>query len=240
MQFDVITLFPEIIEAPLRRTILARAIESGLIAVRAHQLRDHAEGPHRRVDDQPYGGGGGMVMKPDPIFSAVRDVQDRYPAPSSRIILLSPQGRRFDHQQAVRLSLLDRLILICGRYEGVDERVRAGLADEDISIGDYVLTGGELPALVMIDALSRLIPGVVGEGESVLKDSFADGMLACPQYTRPPVFEGMEVPEVLRSGRHEEIALWRQSMAQENTERRRPDLVGGRAGHAAPAKRKRI
>src|SRR5262245_25573703 len=135
MQFDVITLFPEIIEAPLRRTILARAIESGLITVRAHQLRDFAEAPHRRVDDQPYGGGGGMVMKPDPICAAVRDVRERFPAPAGRIVLLSPQGRTFDHQQAVRLSLQERLILICGRYEGVDERVRTGLADEVISIG---------------------------------------------------------------------------------------------------------
>jgi tRNA (guanine37-N1)-methyltransferase len=239
MEFDVITLFPEIIQAPLQRTILARAASEGYIAVRTHQLRDFAEGPHRRVDDQPYGGGGGMVMKPDPIFAAVRHVQELFPRASSRTILMSPQGRPLDHAQAVRLSLYDRLVLICGRYEGVDERVRESLVDEDLSIGDYVLTGGELPALVVIDAVSRLIPGVVGEGESVLKDSFADGMLAPPQYTRPAVYEGMEVPGVLRSGCHEEIAHWRQRMAQENTRRRRPDLMDGEAVSPAPSKRER-
>jgi tRNA (guanine37-N1)-methyltransferase len=239
MDFDVITLFPEIVEAPLKRTILARAAEEGLITVRTHQLRDFAEGPHRRVDDQPYGGGGGMVMKPDPIFAAVRRVREQHPSTCSRTILLSPQGRRFDHAEAVRLSLCGRLILICGRYEGVDERVRQVLADEDLSIGDYVLTGGELPALVVIDAVSRLIPGVVGEGESVLKDTFAEGMLAPPQYTRPAVYEGMEVPGVLRSGCHEEIAQWRQHMALDNTRRRRPDLLEGEAVPSAPAKRER-
>ena len=226
MEFDVITIFPEIVEVPLKRTILRRAIDEGLISVRIHQLRDYAEGPHRRVDDQPYGGGGGMVMKPEPIFRAVEVIQERYPLESSRTILLSPQGRRLDHAEAVRLSLYGRLILICGRYEGVDERVKIGLVDEEISIGDFVLTGGELAAMVVIDAASRLIPGVVGEGESVLRDSFADGLLQYPQYTRPEEFNGMVVPEVLLSGRHEEIDSWRRKMALENTKRRRPDLLG--------------
>ncbi len=227
MEFDVITIFPEIVEAPLSRTILKRAIAEGLIAVRTHQLRDYAEPPHRRVDDQPYGGGGGMVMKPEPIFRAVESVKGQFPSEPSRTILLSPQGRRLDHQEAVRLSLQARLILICGRYEGVDERVRSDLVDEEISIGDYVLTGGEPAALVIIDAVSRLVPGVVGEGESVLRDSFADGGLQFPQYTRPAEFRGLHVPGVLLSGRHEEIERWRREMAMENTKRRRPDLLGG-------------
>lgn len=226
MQFDVITIFPEIVEAPLDRTILRRAIDRGVITVRAHQLRDYAEGPHRRVDDEPYGGGNGMLMKPEPIFAAVEAIRERHPCGSSRTVLLSPQGARFDHAQAVRLSLFGRLILICGRYEGVDERVREGLADEDLSIGDYVLTGGELPALVVIDAVARLIPGVVGEGESVLGDSFVDGFLQYPQYTRPARFREMPVPEVLLSGRHEDIEEWRARMAERNTTRRRPDLLG--------------
>ncbi|HEY3174388.1 MAG TPA: tRNA (guanosine(37)-N1)-methyltransferase TrmD [Candidatus Polarisedimenticolia bacterium] len=225
MDFDVIAIFPEIVEVPLTRTILKRAIDSGLIRVRVHQLRDHADGPHRRVDDQPYGGGGGMVMMPGPIFDAVDVIRARHPNESSRTILLSPQGRRLDHREAVRLSLYGRLILICGRYEGVDERIRIALVDEEMSIGDYVLTGGELAAMVIIDAVSRLIPGVVGEGASVLRDSFADGLLQYPQYTRPAEFRGMPVPDVLLSGRHEDIDTWRQEMALESTKKRRPDLL---------------
>ena len=233
IEFDVITIFPEIVEVPLTRTILKRAIDDGRIRVRVHQLRDHAEPPHRRVDDQPYGGGGGMLMKPEPIFAAVDFVRAKFPSASSRTILLSPQGRRLDHAQAVRLSLEERIILVCGRYEGVDERVRTALVDEEISIGDYVLTGGELPAMVIIDAVSRLIPGVVGEGESVLRDTFADGQLQYPQYTRPAVFNGIAVPDVLLSGRHQEIETWRREMALENTKNRRPDLL---VEHEAPPK----
>ncbi len=229
MEFDVVTIFPEIVERPLERTILRRAIDRGLIQVRVHQLRDHAEGPHSRVDDEPFGGGGGMVMKPEPIFRAVESIARDYPRKSSRTILLSPQGTRLDHDQAVRLSLHERLILICGRYEGVDERIRESLVDEEISIGDYVLTGGDLAALVLIDCVSRLLPGVVGEGESVLRDSFVDGVLQYPQYTRPAVYRDMRVPEVLLSGNHHEIEKWRESMALKNTRKRRPDLLA-RAG----------
>ena len=225
MEFDVITLFPEIVEAPLRRTILKRAIDEGRITVRIHQLRDFGEGAHRRVDDEPYGGGAGMVLKAEPIFKAVEQIKQGSPARPSRTILLSPQGARFRHDEAVRLSLEGRLILICGRYEGVDERVRQGLVDEEISIGDFVLTGGELAALVVIDSVSRLIPGVVGEGESVLNDSFSDGLLQHPQYTRPAEFRGMAVPEVLLSGSHERIQQWRRDMAVTNTRTRRPDLL---------------
>ena len=233
MEFDIVTIFPEIVEIPLTKTIVRRAIDKGVIAVRTHQLRDYAEGPHRKVDDEPYGGGAGMVMKPEPLFAAVEAIRERYPRQDSRTILLSPQGRKLSHREAVRLSLCGRLILICGRYEGVDERVREALIDEEISIGDYVLTGGELAASVVVDAVSRLVPGVVGEGESVLGDSFADGMLQHPQYTRPAEFRGMRVPEVLVSGRHAEIESWRQRMALENTSRRRPDLLGDSG--AAPA-----
>ncbi|MFQ5702083.1 MAG: tRNA (guanosine(37)-N1)-methyltransferase TrmD [Acidobacteriota bacterium] len=228
MEFDVITVFPEMILAPLERTILRRAIDGGLMTVRAHQLRDFAPGKHRRVDDEPYGGGYGMVMKPEPIFSAVETIQARHPSASSRTVLLSPQGDRFDHDRAIRYSLYERLILICGRYEGVDERVRQCLVDEDISIGDYILTGGELAALVIIDAVARLVPGVVGEGASVLGDTFAEGMLKHPQYTRPASFRNRKVPDVLLSGRHREIGEWRRRTALENTRKKRPDLLDPR------------
>ncbi len=232
MEFDVVTIFPEIVEVPLTRTILRRALGEGLIEVRVHQLRDYAEGPHRRVDDEPYGGGGGMVMKPEPIFEAVEAIHRRWPRAGSRTILMSPQGRRLDHGEAVRLSLTQRLILICGRYEGVDERVRRHLVDEEISIGDFVLTGGELAAMVLVDAVARLVPGVVGDGGSVLRDSFADGALQHPIYTRPAEFRGMTVPEVLRSGRHDEVERWRREAALDVTRRRRPDLLE-RDGHPA-------
>ncbi len=229
MEFDIITIFPEIIEIPLSRTILKRAVDEGLLTVRLHQLREYAEGPHHRVDDQPYGGGAGMVMKPDPVFAAVEAIRMHFPREKSRTILLSPQGTPLSHAVAVRLSLEERLILICGRYEGIDERVREHLVDEEISIGDYVLTGGELPAMVLVDAVSRLVPGVVGEGRSVLGDCFADGLLQHAQYTRPAEFRGMRVPEVLLSGRHGDIERWRHDSALENTKKRRPDLLG-RAG----------
>jgi len=225
MQFDVIALFPEMVEASAREGVIARARESGLVTLRLHELRRYAEGPHRRVDDYPFGGGAGMVLKPEPIFAAVEDVKVRYPCEPSRTILLGPQGTVLSHREAVRLSRYRRLILICGRYEGVDERVRERLVDEELSIGDYVLSGGEPAAAVVVDAVARLVPGVVGNAESVLADSFALGTLGAPQYTRPAEFREMKVPEVLTSGHHAEIEEWRRRMALRNTGRRRPDLM---------------
>lgn len=230
MQFDVVTLFPGMVEACAREGVLARARSSGLITLRVHDLRQYAEGPHRRVDDYPFGGGPGMVMKPEPIFAAVEDVKKRFPNEPGRTILLGPQGGVLTHLEAVRLSLYRRLILICGRYEGVDERVKESLVEEELSIGDYVLSGGEPAAAVVIDAVARLVPGVVGNSESVLADSFALGVLGAPQYTRPAEFRGMKVPEVLTSGHHAEIEEWRRRMALRNTGRRRPDLMGAGRG----------
>ena len=227
MQFDVIAVFPGIVGASLEEGVLRRAREEGLIRVRLHNLRDWAEGPHRRVDDYPYGGGAGMVLKPEPIFAAVEHVAQRHPAEPSRTILLGPQGRVLDHGEALRLRRYERLILVCGRYEGVDERVRERLVDEELSIGDYVISGGEAAAAVVIDAVARLVPGVVGNPDSVLQDSFVEGILAGPQYTRPAEFRGMKVPEVLVSGDHARVEQWRREMAESNTGRRRPDLIEG-------------
>ncbi len=232
MQFDVIAVFPGIIGASVEEGVLRRAREAGLIHVRLHDLRAYAEAPHRRVDDYPYGGGAGMVLKPEPIFLAVEDVRRRYPAASSRTILMSPQGRALSHDEAVRLSRYERLILVCGRYEGVDERIREHLVEEELSIGDYVLSGGEIAAAVVLDAVSRLLPGVVGNPSSVLGDSFVEGILAVPQYTRPAEFRGMQVPEVLISGDHARVDSWRREMALRNTKRRRPDLLR-RSGECA-------
>ncbi len=225
MQFDVIAVFPGIVGASAEEGVLRRAREAGLIQVRLHDLRDYAEDPHRRVDDYPYGGGAGMVLKPEPLFAAVEDVLRRYPADSSRTILMSPQGRALRHEEALRLSRYERLILVCGRYEGVDERIREHLVEEELSIGDYVLSGGEIAAAVVLDAVSRLLPGVVGNPSSVLSDSFVEGILAVPQYTRPAEFRGMQVPEVLISGDHARVDSWRREMALRNTKRRRPDLL---------------
>ena len=226
MQFDVVTIFPGMFEGPLTESILKRGRQKGLLEIRLHDLRDYAHDRHRQVDDTPYGGGGGMVLMPEPIFEAVEVIQKQHPAARSRVILMSPQGAPFSQRRAWSLAQeLDRMILICGRYEGVDERVREFLCDEEISIGDYVLTGGELPAMVILDAVSRLVPGVLGSAVSALEDSFSSGALEYPQYTRPPVFRGHAVPEVLLSGNHAEIARWRQRKALEATERKRPDLI---------------
>ncbi len=226
MQFDVLTLFPGILAGALNESILKRGREKGLLEVRVHDLRVYTHDRHRQVDDTPYGGGGGMVLMPEPIFEAVEDIQKRHPAARSRVILMSPQGTPFSQQRAWSLARdLDRMILICGRYEGVDERVREFLCDEEISIGDYVLTGGELPAMVILDAVSRLVPGVLGSSASALEDSFSAGALEYPQYTKPPVFRGHAVPEVLLSGNHAEIARWRARKALEATEQKRPDLI---------------
>jgi tRNA (guanine37-N1)-methyltransferase len=227
MRFDVVALFPGMVEAAVREGVLGRARAAGLIEVRLHDLRAYGEGPHRRVDDCPYGGGPGMVLKPEPIFAAVEDVKRRHPARRDRTVLLGPQGTVLTHREAVRLAGHDRLILICGRYEGVDERVREHLVDEELSVGDYVLTGGEPAAAVVVDAVARLVPGVVGNSESVLSDSFTEGMLRCPQYTRPADFRGLKVPEVLVSGDHARVEAWRREAAARNTGRRRPDLTSG-------------
>jgi tRNA (guanine37-N1)-methyltransferase len=223
MRYDVLTIFPEMFYPFLRNGVLGRAVKRELLDVTIVNIRDFAKGPHRETDDRPYGGGDGMVMKPGPIYRALESV-DRI-AGKSQVILLSPQGKTFDQGIAWKLSTWDQLILICGRYEGVDERVRMGLIDTELSIGDYILSGGELAAMVVIDAVSRLIPGVLGGQKSNLEDSFEDGLLEYPQYTRPRVFKGMEVPSVLLSGNHEEIRLWRRTQSLKRTLQKRPDLI---------------
>ena len=225
MEFDIVTAFPPMVEGPLSHSIVRRARDRGLITVRLHDLRDYAEGRHRKVDDVPYGGGGGMVFMPAPLFAAVEAVRANHPARESRTILLSPQGKRFDQDEAKRLAGYGRLILICGRYEGVDERVREHLVDEEISIGDYVLTGGEIPALVLIDSMTRLIPGALGDEGAARNDSFFDGRLDHPHYTRPADFRGYRVPDVLLSGDHARIAAWRRAQVVEVTKQKRPDLL---------------
>ncbi|MEE9419084.1 MAG: tRNA (guanosine(37)-N1)-methyltransferase TrmD [Desulfatiglandaceae bacterium] len=222
MKFDVLTIFPEMFSAYLRLGILGRAIESGLVDVRLVNIRDFARGRHKTTDDQPYGGGGGMVMKAGPIHRALKSVE-RVDG-RSLVILLSPQGRRLDQPAAWELSGWDQLILVCGRYEGVDERIRSTCIDRELSIGDYILSGGELGAMVLIEAISRLIPGVLGGERSNLEDSFEEGLLEYPQYTRPKVFNGKEVPPVLLSGDHEKIRLWRKTESLRRTLERRPDL----------------
>ena len=223
MRIDVITIFPSMIEAALADGVVGRARTRGVLDIRIHDLRDHTDDRHRTVDDVPYGGGPGMVMKPEPLFRAVEAAMAGETAP---VVLMTPQGERFTHEVATRLSGLDRLVVICGRYEGVDERVADALVTDEISIGDYVLSGGELPALVLVDAVARLVPGVVGDAESVVTESFAGGLLDHPHYTRPAVFRGLTVPDVLLSGNHGEIERWRAQARVRRTEKRRPDLLG--------------
>jgi tRNA (guanine37-N1)-methyltransferase len=236
MDFDIVSAFPGMFDGPLTQSIVQRARERGLIQVRLHDLRDYAADRHRKVDDVPYGGGGGMVLMPAPLFAAVESIQARHPAASSRTVLLCPQGTRFDQETAVRLSGYGRLILICGRYEGIDERVREHLADESISIGDYVLTGGEIPAMVLVDSLTRLLPGALGDEEAARHDSFYAGRLDHPHYTRPADFRGLKVPDVLLSGNHAQIEAWREARALEATASKRPDLLDPRRGPAGCTK----
>jgi len=224
MQIDIVTIFPRMVEAPLAESLLGRAIERGLLDVRVRDLRDFTSDRHRVVDDVPYGGGPGMVLKPEPLFRAVETIAEERGRPDA-VVLTSPQGRPFTHAEAVRLSRLERLVLLCGRYEGVDDRVREHLATEELSIGDYVLTGGELAALVIVDAVARLRPGVVGDDASVVGESFVRGLLDFPHYTRPAQFRSHAVPEVLLSGHHQEIARWRKREAVRRTLARRPDLL---------------
>jgi tRNA (guanine37-N1)-methyltransferase len=252
MRFDIFTLFPGIFESPLRESMLKRAIESGLLEVQLHNIRDYAEGRHQVTDDYPYGGGGGMVMKPEPVFAAVesalgldvgrwtldvggmpdneppaskRSVHAERPTANIPIVLLTPQGRLFNQQVAFELAQHDQVALICGRYEGFDERIREHLATDEISIGDYVLTGGEVAALVVVDAVIRLKPGVLGDPTGAIDDSHAEGLLEYPHYTRPPEFRGWRVPEVLLSGDHAKVDRWRREQALLRTWQRRPDLL---------------
>jgi tRNA (guanine37-N1)-methyltransferase len=221
---DVITIFPEMVESALATGVVGRARDRGVVDVRVRNLRDYTDDRHRTVDDVPYGGGPGMVMKPEPLFRAVEAVAAER-GPASAVILMTPQGQPLTHDLADRLSRLERLVVICGRYEGVDERVSQRLVTHEVSIGDYVLTGGELPALVLLDAVTRLVPGVVGDAESVAADSFVRGLLDHPHYTRPAVFRGDAVPDVLLSGHHGEIDRWRGGERVRRTLERRPDLM---------------
>ena len=223
MRFDVLTIFPEMFSANLQEGVLGRAVKKGIVEVRLVNIRNFARGAHKTTDDRPYGGGDGMVMKAEPIYRALKSV-DRV-SDRSLVILLSPQGKRFDQKTAWELARGEHIILICGRYEGVDERVRLTCIDKELSIGDYILSGGEPAALVIMDAVSRLIPGVLGGERSNLEDSFEDGLLEYPQYTRPRVFQGEEVPPVLLSGDHEKIRLWRRAESLKRTLKRRPDLL---------------
>jgi tRNA (guanine37-N1)-methyltransferase len=222
VRVDVVTIFPEIVAGPLAGSLLGKAIANGVLDVRVHDLRDFATDRHRQVDDEPFGGGPGMVMKPEPFFAAVESLDpDR-----GRVILMSPAGRRLDQGLARELAREPHLTLLCGRYEGVDERVADGLPAEEISIGDYVLSGGELAALVLLEAVARLVPGVIGSEESHARDSFSQpGLLDHPQYTRPQEFRGLRVPDVLLSGNHAEIERWRLDAAVAKTQRNRPDLL---------------
>ena len=224
MRIDIVTIFPKMVRGPLEEGIVARAIANGLLDVVVHDLRDFTTDRHRVVDDMPFGGGPGMVLKPEPLFRAVDAIRERA-GPPDAIVLTSPDGKRFTHADAERLSALGHVVILCGRYEGVDERVRLGLATEELSIGDYVVSGGELPALVMADAVSRFVPGVVGDESSVARDTFARGLLDFAQYTRPAEFRGLGVPPVLLSGHHAEIDRWRRREALKRTIERRPDLI---------------
>lgn len=223
MRIDVVTGFPGLVAGPLDESILGKAREKGIVEIVVHDLRDYASDRHRTIDDAPYGGGAGMILKAEPVFALIESLtqQRRY----DEVVYLSADGERFTQQSANALSMKEALILLCGHYKGIDERIRQSLVTREISIGDYVLTGGELPALVLIDAIVRLIPGALHDGESMLTDSFQDGLLDAPSFTRPPEFRGMRVPDVLLSGNHEEIAAWRMAQRRSRTQERRTDLM---------------
>ncbi len=223
MRIDIVTGLPKLLESPFQESILRRAQEKGKVAVVVHDLRDFAHDKHRTIDDTPYGGGAGMVLKPEPIFECVEALgRDRA---YDEIVLMTPDGPRFDQKTANTLSLRQNLLIICGHYKGVDERVREGLVTMEISIGDYVLTGGELAAAVLVDAVVRLIPGVLNDSESALSDSFQDGLLGYPEYTKPAEFRGMRVPDALLSGDHQKIQEWREEQRRKRTETRRRDMM---------------
>jgi len=225
MRIEIVTLFPEICRAPLSESMMKRAQEKGILELHIRNLRDWTTDKHHVVDDAPFGGGQGMVMKPEPIFAAVEDLKSRVEDLKSKIVLMSPAGRRLDQELAKRLSQEPRLIIISGHYEGVDHRIIEHLIDLEISIGDYVLTNGAIAAVVLVDAIVRLLPGALGHEQSAADDSFSEGLLEAPQYTRPAEFRGWKVPEVLLSGNHAEIARWRQEQAVKRTRQNRPDLL---------------
>lgn len=221
MKVDVLTLFPGMFSGPLDESIIKRARAAGLLDFTIHNLRDYAHDRHRTVDDRPFGGGPGMLLKPEPIFEAVEAIARE----KTRVILVSPSGRKFNQAIARELAQEEHLLMVCGHYEGFDERIRQELADDELSIGDYVLTNGALPVMVIVDAVTRLIPGALGDDESSRDESFSQGLLEYPQYTRPAVFRGLGVPEVLLSGNHAEIARWRAEQSRQRTQERRPDLL---------------
>lgn len=223
LRFDIVSIFPGMFESPFGDGIIQRAREEGLLDLRVHDLRDYSLNKHRKVDDTPFGGGVGMVMNVEPIARVVAAIKKE--VPETRTILLSPGGRPFDQEKAWELSRLPSLTLICGRYEGIDERVRLHFVDEEISIGDYILTGGEIPAMVLVEAISRLVPGVLGDPESIVEESFAGDLLEYPQYTRPRDYQGFKVPEILVSGDHKKIRDWQKAEALKKTARVRPDLL---------------
>lgn len=221
MKIDVLTLFPAMFAGPLDESIIKRARQAGLLELQLHQLRDWTHDRHKTVDDRPFGGGPGMLLKPEPIFEAVESLQRE----NTRVILMSPSGRKFDQAIARELAQQEHLLIVTGHYEGFDERIRAALADDELSIGDYVLTNGALPAMVVIDTVARLLPGVLGDDASSTEESFSHGLLEYPQWTRPAEFRGMKVPDVLVSGNHAEIAKWRMEQAKQRTREQRPDLI---------------
>lgn len=226
MKIDVVTIFPDAFQGPFTTSIIGRAIRQGTIDVNIVDLRTFTDDARKTVDDKPYGGGPGMLMKPDPIFKAVGSL--RGDDPDAEVVLTSPQGEVFNQTMALDLTMTNRLIIVCGHYEGVDERVRRTVVDREISIGDYVLTNGNLPAMVIVDAVARLLPGALGSNESIREESFSNGLLEYPQYTRPPVYRGMSVPDVLLSGDHGTIREWRRERSLERTRSRRPDLLNER------------
>lgn len=225
MRIDIVSLFPEMFEGPFGHSIIKRAREASLLAVNITNPRDFAYDKHRIVDDAPFGGGSGMVMKPEPVFRAVESIVETSNTCKRRVILMCPSGYRLDQVKVKELAQYEQLVLLCGHYEGIDDRVREHLVDEAISIGDYVLTGGELPAMIVVDAVARMIPGVLGSSDSAQQDSFYNGLLDFPQYTRPRDFDGMQVPEILLSGDHAKINRWRRKQSIKNTFERRPDLL---------------